>query len=146
MRNTKKILVGLKEVGHAGELMHLACRLPATKTAQITAIHVIELPEPTPLDAEVPEFEKIASAVLQVATKVARKHRRAIKTKILRAHSAVPALVDEIQQGKFDLAVIGYHHGRTLGELLLGSTSQYIARKASCEMLVHIPKRASGRA
>lgn len=145
MQNTKKVLVGLKEAAHAAALMHLACRVAATKTAQITAIHVIELPEPTPLDAEVPELARAAATILQAAQKVARKHRRAIKTKILRAHAAGPALVDEIKGGKFDLAVIGYHHGRTLGELLLGSTSQYIARKAPCEMLVHIPKRPGNR-
>lgn len=144
MQNAKRILVGLKEAGHAAELMHLACRL-AGKGAQITAIHVIELPDPTPLDAEVPELEKIASTVLATAQRVARKHRRPLKTKILHARSAGPALVDEIKDGKFDLAVIGYHHKRTLGELLWGSTAQYIARKASCEMLVHIPAQTRGR-
>lgn len=144
MQNTKRILVGLKETGHAAELMHLACRLGAMGS-QITAIHIIELPDPTPLDAEVPELEKIALTVLASAQRVARKHRRTIKTKILHARSAGPALVDEIKEGKFDLAVVGYHHKRTLGELLWGSTSQYIARKAPCEMLVHIPAQARGR-
>lgn len=141
MQNTKKILVGLKQVNHAAELMSLACRVAAPKRAQITAIHVIELPEPTPLDAEVPELDRIARAILQAAQKVAKKHRRAIQTKILRAHSAGPAVVNEIKEGKFDLAVIGYHHGRTLGEMLLGSTAKYLARKAACEMLIHVPRR-----
>lgn len=141
MQNTKKILVGLKETGHAAELMHLACRL-AGKGAQITAIHVIELPDPTPLDAEVPELEKVATTVLASAQRVARKHRRTIKTKILHARSAGPALVDEIEEGEFDLAVIGYHHKRTLGELLLGSSARYIVRKAPCEMLVHVPLKS----
>ena len=61
---------------------------------------------------------------------------------VIRAHNAGPALLDEMKEKKVDLAVIGYHHRRTLGEILLGTTAQHLATHAPCHLVIDIPPGA----
>jgi nucleotide-binding universal stress UspA family protein len=140
MRKAKHIMVGLKTLDHAVELTNLACRVGAP-TASLILAHVIELPEPTPLDADVPEMEAEAKRILRAAERVARCTRMKITRQIFRAHDAGEALLEEMKQQNIDLAVLGYHHKRTIGEILLGTTSKHISRHAPCNLLLSIPMR-----
>ena len=140
MKKAKRILVGLKDQEHAVELTDLACRVGA-RGASLLLVHVIELPDITPLDAEVPDLEATARKILRTAERVARRSRLKATTLVLRAHSAGAALLDELKTKRMDLAVLGYHHGRTLGEILLGTTAKHIAANAPCHVLMSVPPR-----
>ncbi|HYK90950.1 MAG TPA: universal stress protein, partial [Acidobacteriota bacterium] len=104
-------------------------------------VHVIELPDPTPLDAEVPDLEATAKRILDKAKRIALRSNMKVSTQVLRAHGAAFALLDELKQRKIELAVLGYHHERTIGEILLGTTAQHLARHAPCHILFDIPPR-----
>jgi len=138
MKASERILVGLKTLEHVEELMDLACRL-GSPTAWLRLVHVIELPDPTPLDADVPELEALAKEILEKAGRIASQSRLNRSTAVLRAHGAASALIDEIERNKIDLAVLGYHHRRSIGEILLGTTAQHLARGAPCRVLLSIP-------
>jgi nucleotide-binding universal stress UspA family protein len=140
MKKAKRILVGLKTVEHAIELTDVACRLGAHK-ATLMLVHVIELPDPTPLDAAVPDLDATAAKVLRTAGRVAKRSGMKVSARVLRAHDAGAALLDEAQEKKADLCVLGYHHGRTITEIVLGTTAQHLARKAPCHMVFLIPPR-----
>jgi nucleotide-binding universal stress UspA family protein len=140
MIKAKRILVGLKTLEHAGELTELACRVSAANS-ELLLVHVIELPDPTPLDADVPDLEAAAKKILGKATRVAASHQRETAKLMLRAHDASSALLDEMTQKKIGLAVLGYHHRRTLGEIILGTTAQRLAKDAPCQILLSIPPR-----
>ncbi len=140
MKKAKRILVGLKDLAHAVELTDLACRVGA-RGAWLLLVHVIELPDLTPLEADVPDLEASAQKILRTAARVARRSRMKTITRIVRAHSAGGALLDDLKEEKIDLAVLGYHHGRTLGELLLGTTAKHVATHAPCHVLLNIPPR-----
>lgn len=140
MRKAKRILVGLKTYDHAVELTNLACRVGAPEATLMLA-HVIELPEPTPLDAEAPEMEAEAKRILRAAERVGKRTRMKIIKQVFRAHDAGEALLEEMKQRRVDLAVLGYHHRRTIGEILLGTTAQHISRHAPCKLLLSIPPR-----
>ena len=129
MRKAKRILVGLKILENAVELTDLACRLGA-RGAELLLVHVIELPDNTPLDAEVPNLEAEARKILRAGERVARRSRLNVKTLTLRAYSASFALLDELKGNKSDLAVLGYHHGRTLGEVVFGTTAKHLVTHA----------------
>ena len=141
MKRAKRILIGLKTLDHAVELTDFACRLGA-RGAALLLIHIIELPDPTPLDAEVPELEATAKKILRTAARVAGRSGMKVSTLVLRAHDAGPALADEMKEKKVDLAVIGYHHRKTLGEILLGTTAQHLAQHAPCHLLIDISPHA----
>jgi CIC family chloride channel protein len=138
MKKAMRILVGLKMPEQAITLTDAACRLGA-KTASLILIHVIELPDPTPLNADVPELDAIASKILQAGERVAQKSGMKVKTLALRAHSAGEALLGEMKERQVDLGVIGYHHISALGEMLLGSSAQHVMRHAPCNLVCIIP-------
>jgi nucleotide-binding universal stress UspA family protein len=140
MKRAKRILVGLKTYDHAVELTDLACRVGAPGAFLMLA-HVIELPDPTPLDAYVPEMEAEAKRILRAAERIANRCQMKVGKQVFRAHNAGEALLEEMKQKKIDLAVLGYHHSRTLGEMLLGTTAKHICRHAPCNLLLSIPVR-----
>jgi nucleotide-binding universal stress UspA family protein len=141
MKKAKRILVGLKTLDHAVEMTDLACRL-GDRNASLLLVHIIELPDPTPLGAEVPGLEAMAEKILRTAERVAGRSEMKVSRLVLRAHNAGPALLDEMKRMKAELAVIGYHHRRTLGEILLGTTAKHLARRTPCHLVIDIPPRA----
>ena len=145
MNRPKRILIGLKTLDHTDELMDLACRL-GTLGASLLLVHVIELPDPTPLDAEVPNLEAEARKILAKAKRIARRSKMKVNALILRAHDSGSALLDEMKEKKIDLAVLGYHHRHTLREILLGTTAQHLAKNAPCHIVLNIPPRAQASA
>jgi nucleotide-binding universal stress UspA family protein len=140
MRKPKRILVGLKTLDSAVELTTLACRL-SSRGASFVLVHVIELPDNTALDAHVPDLEAAAQEILRAGERVARRSHLKTKTRVLRAHSASYALLDELKEQKSDLAVLGYHHERTLGEVVFGTTAKHLAEHSPCFVVFGIPPR-----
>jgi nucleotide-binding universal stress UspA family protein len=140
MKRAKRILVGLKTLDSTDGLVNLASRLGA-RGASLLLVHIIELPDPTPLDAEVPGVDAAAARIIAKGKRVARRNRMKASTLVLRARNAASALLDEMKERKIELAVLGYHHRRTLGEILLGTTARHLANQAPCHVVLSIPPR-----
>jgi nucleotide-binding universal stress UspA family protein len=140
VKKPKRILVGLKNLEQATELTDLACRVGA-QGASLLLFHVIELPDVTPLDADVPDLEAAAQKILRAGERVARRSRLKVKTLVVRAHSAGFALLEEVKEKNSDLAVLGYHHAHTLGEIVFGTTARHVATHSPCHVLLSIPPR-----
>ncbi|MBP1610257.1 MAG: hypothetical protein H6Q04_2492 [Acidobacteria bacterium] len=138
MKKAKRILVGLKMPEQAVTLTNAACRLGA-KTASLILVHVIELPDPTPLNADVPELDAMAARILQAGERVARKSGMKVRTLALRARNAGEVLLMEMREKQIDLGVIGYHHRSTLGEILLGTSAKHLMKHAPCDLICIIP-------
>lgn len=143
MKRARKILVGLKEMGHVEDLIGLASRVAAPGHAQLTALHVVEVPPATPLDADDAALDAPARKIAEAVKRAARKQRgRKITARVLRARDIGRTLVDELREGRYDLAVLGYHHKKTLSEIFLGTTAHYVARHAPCHLLLSIPPQS----
>lgn len=140
MPRRKGVLIGLKTREHASSLTELACRV-ADPDEHLVLVHVIEIPEVTPLTAPMPDVDREAEQVLRAGADVARRHKRKFRTQVFRARSAGKALLQELKDRKIALAVLGSHHGRSLREVLTGTTHQYLARRAPCRLLLDIPAR-----
>ena len=140
MKKPRRILIGLRSEDHAVELADLACRT-AARNATVFLIHVIELPDTTPLDADVPDLEKEARAILRAAERVVRRSGLKAESVTLRAHRADTALLDELKTRNVELGIFGYHHQRTLSEMLLGTVAQHLTKNAPCHLLMAIPPR-----
>jgi nucleotide-binding universal stress UspA family protein len=55
--------------------------------------------------------------------------------------SASLALLDELKEENCDFAVLGYHHRRTIGEVVFGTTAKHLATNSPCDVVLSIPPR-----
>ena len=135
-----KVLVGLRDAQSVESLVTLACQISGGMDADLTALHVAEIPMATPLEADDEILDHPGREILDQARKYAAEHFScAIGTKLLRARQAGEALVGEATEQRVDTLVVGYHQPQTLGEIFLGSTAQYVIRHAPGRVIVQIP-------
>jgi nucleotide-binding universal stress UspA family protein len=108
--------------------------------AELSALHVVEIPMATPIEADDEVLDRPGHDILEHARRYAAQHfSRRITTKLLRARQAGEAIVGEASEQGIESLVVGYHQRHTLGEILLGSTVQYVVRHAPCRVIVQIP-------
>jgi len=106
--------------------------------ASLTAIHVIRVTPPQPVSPEAVEREKIRRAELcfdGVLERSGRKDMR-IDTKIVVSRSIREAILEEAEEGGYDLIVMGSRGTSGITKLLLGSVSEEVVKKASCPVLI----------
>jgi nucleotide-binding universal stress UspA family protein len=135
-----KVMVALRDADSVESLVALACQVSSGMDAELIALHVIELPMATPIEAHDDVLEGPGREILAHAQRFASQgSSREVATRLLRAHQIGKAIVGELQEQGIELLVMGYHQPHTLGEILLGSTVQYVARHAPCRAIVQIP-------
>ncbi len=136
-----KVMVAICDAGSVESLVTLACQLASGMDADLTALHVAEVPLATPLDATDEILDHPGKELLSHAKSVAKKFPKPISTNLVRAREVGEAIVGEAKNQGVDLLVMGHHrpHSHTLGEILLGSVVQYVAHHAPCRVIVQIP-------
>jgi nucleotide-binding universal stress UspA family protein len=116
----------------------------------ITLMHVIEVRQSMPLDAELPtEIEK-GEAILHRAEDFARKRPGSrsdqISAELLQARSAGAAIVDEAAERKADAIVMAARNHQRFGKTTLGETVAYVLKNALCEVvLIRLEARGATR-
>ena len=136
-----KVMVALRDAESVESLVKLACQLSRGAQCDVLALHVVEVGMGLPLDADSEVLDQPGKAILARAREVASKCcAKEISASLVRARLAGEAIVGEAQDRQIDLLVMGYHHKHALGEILLGSTVQHVARHAPCRVIVQIPK------
>jgi nucleotide-binding universal stress UspA family protein len=135
-----KVMVALRDADSVESLIALACQVSTGMDAELIALHVIELPVATPIEADDDMLDRPGREILAHAQKfAAERFSREISTRLVRARQSGEAVAGEAREGGIDLLVMGYHQPHTLGEILLGSTAQYVVRHAPCRVIVQIP-------
>jgi len=136
-----KVVVALRDPESVESLMTLAIHLSNSMDAEIVALHVVEVPLATPLEAEDEILDHPGKEILAAATRVAERSSRKLSTELLRAREAGEAIVGEAKERGAELLIVGHRgsHSSALGELLLGSTAQYVAHHAPCRVIIQIP-------
>jgi len=136
----RRTMVALRDADSIESLVTLACQVASGMDAELTALHVVELPLATPLEADDEILDHPGKEILAHAQRfAAERFSREISIRLLRARQAGEAIVGELRAQGFELLIMGYHRPHTLGEILLGSTVQYVARHAPCRVIVQIP-------
>lgn len=135
-----KVLVALRDAQSVESLVTLACQISSGMDADLIALHVVEIPMATPIEADDEILDRPGQEMLAHAKQYAsQQFSRQMASKLLRARQAGEAIVGEASEQGIDTLVMGYHQPHTLGEILLGSTVQYVARHAPCRVIVQIP-------
>ena len=136
-----RVVVALRDPESVESLMTLAIHLSNSMDAELVALHVVEVPPATPIDAEDEILDHPGKEILAAATRVAERSSRKLSTELLRAREAGEAIVGEAKERGAELLIVGHRgsHSSALGELLLGSTAQYVAHHAPCRVIIQIP-------
>jgi len=125
----------------AREAMNLAAELVKPGSADITLLHVLELPVSYTGKSRIPDFHRdldARSAALLDHWTADLKAKVSVPvaqvTRIGRPGAQILALVDDDRT--FDLVVMGSHGHAGLERMLLGSVAEKVVRHARCPVLV----------
>jgi nucleotide-binding universal stress UspA family protein len=136
-----KVIVALRDPESVESLMTLAIHLSNSMDAELVALHVVEVPLATPIEAEDEILDQAGKEILAAATRGAERSSKKLSTELLRAREVGEAIVGEAKDQGAELLIVGHRgsHPSALGELLLGSTAQYVAHHAPCRVIIQIP-------
>jgi APA family basic amino acid/polyamine antiporter len=134
--HVKKILVPTRG-GTQTETVQMACEIAKLHNAEITALHVIEIPASLPLDIGIPHRLALAEAVLKRAEAIAGEIGVTLNLKILRSRSLPETIVDVADKGKYDLIVLGaLISSKERRKSGMGPIPVQVLRKATCRVWV----------
>jgi nucleotide-binding universal stress UspA family protein len=103
----------------------------------VTAIHVVEVPQQLPLEAEMGAEVERGDQILRAATEIAAQYGYELEVELLQARSAGPAIVDEALGRGARLIVMGAIVRRRGGEVTPGRTTiPYVLKNAPCEVVI----------
>lgn len=135
-----KVIVALEDTVSIEGLTSLACQLAAGMGAELIALHVVQVPMATPLEAMDQIIDQEGREILSQAAGVAAGTVPAgFSTQLLRARNAGETIVGEATEQRVDLLVIGHRREHDMREFLLGSTARHVVHHAPCRVIVQIP-------
>lgn len=127
-----KIMLGLAGGKYDREVVQLAIELAKKHKSSIHAVHVIEVKQALPLDADLPQEATHGEAVLEKTARWAEEMGMKIETDLLQARSAGSAITDEAIERNIDLIILPVPYRKKYGEFHLGSTASYVLKHAPC--------------
>lgn len=103
----------------------------------VAAVHVVEVPQQLPLEAEMGAEVELGDRILRQATHCADQYGYPLEVELLQARAAGPALVDEALGRRARLIVMGAMLRYRAGESSPGRTTvPYVLKNAPCEVVV----------
>ncbi len=142
----RTIVVPVVRSAESEEALVAAARLASERGSRIAIVTVIEVPLNLPLDAELPEEEAEADVLLDDAQTLVERYGVPAVTRLLRARSAGPAIVEEAARRNAELIVLGAPRRRLLGherKAVFGRTVDYVLKASPSRVLVAAGRRAA---
>ncbi|MGH7608785.1 MAG: universal stress protein [Candidatus Dormibacteria bacterium] len=121
------------------EALRAACRLARPTKAQVLVLTVLEVARNLPLSARLGEDLARAEELLETMEGIASRLDTRIRTAVLQAREAGPAVVDEARRWEADLMVVGLGTKPQFGEFTLGTTGEELLRHAPCRLILIRP-------
>ena len=113
------------------------CQLAKLSSAELVAIHVIEVDWSHELSDELTEENEAASAVLDQAETIAERFHVKITGDLLQAREVAAALVDEAIELGADAIILGLPYRKRFGgDFVIGDTIPYVFQNAPCQVIV----------
>lgn len=131
-----RILIAVGGAATDEEAVRFACRLALRPHASVLAVTVVEVPREHALSTVESTEVGVAEKLLQRAEEIGRDYDVQIKTEVLQAREAGPAIVEEISERHIDLAVVGMIYRERFGDFYMGRTVPHILRHAACRVFL----------
>ncbi len=128
----RRVLLPLKERVDAREIVAALSQLEGG--SEVTLLHVVKVPITTPLDVEVSVPEWLSELAQELRS-------RGIPTKVVvaEARDVADAIVEEAEEGKYDLIIMFKGRRRGLGKVVGRSVSERVA-EATRRPVMTIPR------
>ena len=128
----KKILVPTTGA-HTNDMIQFAAKIAKMHGADVTALHVIEIPPSLPLDTFFPEKLAVADSIMEQSQAIGREYEVPIDAQVKQSRFAGETIVEIAKDGHYDLIILGAAP-RALstapGRTSLGSTVEHVMRNA----------------
>jgi APA family basic amino acid/polyamine antiporter len=134
----RRILVPVVSGQPSDDALDVACRLATERGARITAVAVLEIPLDEPLDAEHPELKQAADRELDEAIAIGESYGVRVLDRLVRAHNAGQAIVDEAERRDAEIIVLGSPRKQLTARqrAVFGRTVDYVLRHAPCRVMI----------
>ncbi len=140
----RTIIVPVLRTAESEEALVAAARLAAERRSRIVLVAVLEVPLELPLDASMPEEER-AENVLDSAQALLESYGVRALTRLVRARSAGPAIVEEAEHRNAELIILGAarkSRDKRRGRIF-GKTVDYVLKTSPARVLVVAGKQAA---
>jgi nucleotide-binding universal stress UspA family protein len=132
-----KAVLGLNGASTDGLVVHLGCQLAKQNSAELVAVHVIEVDWSHELSDEMSAENEAASAILDLAEGIAEHYRVKLSGDLLQAREVAAALVDEAVELQADAIIVGLPYRKRFGgDFEIGETIPYVFQNAPCQVIV----------
>ncbi|MBI3989918.1 MAG: universal stress protein [candidate division NC10 bacterium] len=138
----KLILVPTVGAPYAEHAVELACRLGQEQKAEIALIYVVEVPRTLPLSTPLPQIEAMAQDALARGQAIVALHGLPSAARIERAREAGERILHVAQDLDADVIVLGIRPSDGGAQDLLGWTTNFLLRRAPCEVIIDKPPAA----
>jgi APA family basic amino acid/polyamine antiporter len=128
----KNILLPLRSTTQT-DAMQIACEMAKLHKAQLTVLHVIEIPFSMPLETALPHRVTMAGMVLKTAEAVATEEGISLDLTLIRARNIAEAIVDVAHRGGHDLLVL---EAANTDQREVGTIINEILQKAPCRLWI----------
>ncbi len=140
LESIRSFLVAIDGTQAATNALAGACEIARRSRADVSVIHVIEVPRSLPLDAELMEELESGEVILGDAEQLAGRYDVKLDARILQARNAGAAIVDEAVALQPDAIVLGLDYHRPYGRFELGVLPLYVLENASAQVwLIRYP-------
>lgn len=102
----KHILVPTRG-GRETQTVQMACEIAKIHGADVTAVHVIEVPFSLPLETPLYHRTVVASSILKRAEAIGREFNVGMKLRVVHARTVDAAILELIEKDQYDLLVMG---------------------------------------
>jgi APA family basic amino acid/polyamine antiporter len=140
----RTIVVPVLRTPESEEALVAAARLATDRGARIAVVNVIEIPLHEPLDADLSDREREADEVLDSAQALLEAYGVRTVSRIIRARSAGPAIVEDAIGRAAEIIVVGAPRLRgRRGTPIFGGTVDYVLKHSPTRVLVAAGRRAA---
>jgi APA family basic amino acid/polyamine antiporter len=134
----RRIVVPIVPGRPSDDALDVACRLAAERGARVVALTVLEVPLELPLDAELPDEERLANDELDEAMAVGDTYGVRVVGRLVRGRSASVEIVREAERRGAEIIVLGSPRKELTNRRrgVFGSTVDRVMRRAPCRVMV----------
>ena len=140
----KRILVPTTGA-HTNDMVQFAAKVAKMHGADVTALHVIEIPPSLPLDTFFPEKLALADSIMEQSQAIGREYELPIEAQVKQSRFAGETIVELAKEGAYDLIILGAAP-RALstapGRSSFGTTVEHVVRNAPGRVWIFTGKGA----